>query len=133
MVEVDPKTNPKEREVDCEPKNQWNLKDLCDTRPKCERTKERPEELTANKPIVNDCVPIVSQKSNIVSQITSRKRDQENSIHFLCVIEAEKVRKKANAHGSFAQIEVGKTLPIGATKEGRCGVPLLEWEGRWAT
>jgi hypothetical protein len=71
-----------------------------------QRTKERPEDSTANKPIVNDCFPIVSQKSNFVSQITPIKRDQENSIHFLRVIEAEKVRKKANAHGSFAQIDV---------------------------
>jgi hypothetical protein len=55
--------------------------------------RERPEELTANKPIVNDCFPIDAQKSKIVSQITPIKRDQENSIHFLCVIEAEKVRK----------------------------------------
>jgi hypothetical protein len=79
MVEVDPKTNPKEKEVDCEPKNQWNLTDLCDTRSKCQRTKERPEELTANKPIVNVCFPIVSQKSKIVSQITETKKTQYTS------------------------------------------------------
>jgi hypothetical protein len=77
MLEVDSKINPKEREVDCEPKNQWNLKDLCDTRSKCQRTKERPEELAANKPIVNDCVPIVSQKSNIVAQITPIKETKK--------------------------------------------------------
>jgi hypothetical protein len=66
--------------------------------------------------------------------MTPMKRDQENSIHFLCVIEAEKVQKeKANAHGSFEQSEVSKTLPSRARKEGWCGIPLLKWEGRWAT
>jgi hypothetical protein len=95
--------------------------------------KERPEDSIANKPIVNNCFPIDAQKSKIVSQITPIKRDQENSIHFfLCVIEAEEVRRKANVHGSFAQNEIVKTLPSGAMKEGRCGIPLLRWEGMWA-
>jgi hypothetical protein len=49
--------NPKVIKVDFEPKNQWNLEDLCDTRSNCQRTKERPEELTAYKPILIDCFP----------------------------------------------------------------------------
>jgi hypothetical protein len=59
--------------------------------------KERPEDSIANEPMIKYCFPRVQK---IVSQKTSIKRNRENSIHFLCAIEAEKVRKgKANVPG----------------------------------